>query len=324
MTSPLGTSRDEPLVASEAEQGEFSRTPVEILMTPGSWISAGLLRHVRGQDEHGIERLARRMLKGTLLPYRWARTSHLRRILGPDDWNADAIRRFEAEHLDYQARIVALAFQLEAWGPAWLRERTVLKGEDHLREALSMGRGLLLINEHMDFWYARFALPAFGYPLHTITSRSPIRSLESKMRQIRRRFGVSSAYASRAKTSVQDAFAENRIVSLTYDVLVTPRRGHGVWIPFGHASLLVDRGSAALAVSSGVPVLRSRVRTVGRHRWIIEIEPAASTITASEAGADATPEYLLGAWLGNLYRDISETPTRWYQWSHARVRSRQD
>jgi len=261
--------------------------------------------------------LARRLAPLQLLRKRRLRRANLKDFFGTD-WPPHAEARWRAAHLDYLARLSADGPRHAFITPDEMKQEASLAGEQHLREALRNGRGVVLLSGHFGNWYVTpFLLAAHGYPV-TIVFRSPSVRLRpsSLIMQLAARFNVRFAFiGEEAVAAIRTTLCANAILYVVGDAVVADHSS--AWYPFGNASMRMNRGPMILARRYGATVLHARCELLPQEKSRVIVQPF---LDEESNIRSLNPDELCRRWLGVLYHEVQERPDHWWLWSRQRLR----
>lgn len=151
-----------------------------------------------------------------------------------------------------------------------LRATTEVVGVEHIHEALSHGRGLVLTSTHVGGWEVATAIPAVVVPVPTTVIVNDD-WLAWAIDPYRQRAGVGLLYrrehVMRAASLLRDGEAVLVLGEAAYDA----PRSHAVRFLDGTARL--PAGVAALARLCGSPVVPFTVLPLAPRRWRVVLEP---------------------------------------------------
>ena len=174
------------------------------------------------------------------------------RIAFPDksDTWIENTRLASYEHLGREAAAMLRLSRLDA--PAVIA-RTVIKGWDEVEQALSLGRGLILVTGHYGNWeIAAAAVAARGIPIGAIVRRQGNRMVDERLQQLRRNLGVETIYQGDAPSRVPRILRANGIVGIVGD---QDARRSGIFVPYFGNLASTHRGPALFAMRLGAPVM---------------------------------------------------------------------
>lgn len=153
------------------------------------------------------------------------------------------------EHLGREAAAMLRLSKLDA---AAVIERTVPRGWDQLDDALSLGRGVILVTGHYGNWeIAAATVAARGVPIEAIVRRQGNRMVDERLQQLRRNLGVGTMYQGQAPARVPRVLRANGVVGIVGD---QDARKSGVFVPFFGRPASTHRGPALFALRLGAPV----------------------------------------------------------------------
>lgn len=151
-------------------------------------------------------------------------------------------------------------------------------GEEHLREALSLGRGVLCVTPHLGNWeLGGYVLASKGYPINILTLQEESRYLSRYEERLRMKAGIKTIIIDLkekpnfAILEIIKRLRENEIVAMVADRLY---EGEGMEIEFFGQPTLFPSGPAHLAFDTGAPIVPVFVVLEKRMKyWGIIKEP---------------------------------------------------
>lgn len=265
----------------------------------------------------GVHGFARRVGDlGYVLPVREARVTRANVALCFPELTEHERRRFERESLEEAACMIG------ELGHVWRRpiEEVLglvvdVRGEEHLREAVARGRGVLVAGPHLGAWELLGLWMAARYPLTSLFRKPRVRQLDGLVREARSRSGARllPADVCGIRAACQ-ALRRGECVGVLPDQ--DPGAGWGEFAPFfgipANTSTLVPR--LASRFGSAV-VLAFAERLPGGCGFRVHVRPG--------SGEVASGDFLEGA--RALNRDVERlvrlAPLQ-YLWSYKRFRTR--
>jgi len=173
------------------------------------------------------------------------------RIAFPDannDW-LEKTRLAAYEHLGREA---AAMLRLSKLDEKAVVERTIAFGWDELKEALSLGRGVILVTGHYGNWeIAAAAVASRNVTIGAIVRRQGNRLVDERLQQLRRNLGVETIYQGQAPARVPRLLRSNGVVGIVGD---QDARRSGIFVPFFGRPASTHRGPALFALRLGAPV----------------------------------------------------------------------
>ena len=165
-----------------------------------------------------------------------------------DEWIAKT-RVAAYEHLGREA--VAM-LRLSKLDENAVIERTTPVGWDDLTNALSLGRGLILVTGHYGNWeIAAATVASRGIPIGAIVRRQGNRLVDERLQHLRRKLGVETIYQGQAPSRVPRLLRSNGVVGIVGD---QDARRSGIFVPFFGRPASTYRGPALFALRLGAPV----------------------------------------------------------------------
>jgi KDO2-lipid IV(A) lauroyltransferase len=223
----------------------------------------------------------------------------------------DATMRGAYEHL---GREVAAMLRLSKLAPQDVVERTTTIGWDSVQDALSLGRGVLLVTGHYGNWeIAAAAVASRGIPIAAIVRRQGNRIVDERLQQLRNKLGVETIYQSEAPRRVPRILRSNGVVGIVGD---QDARRTGIFVPFFGRPASTHRGPALFALRLGAPVFSCVARRLPgadvRYEIAGEAVPFTPTGVLDDDVAALTTELA-----ARLEGQIRKAPEQYF-WFHRR------
>ena len=191
-------------------------------------------------------------------------------------------------------------------------------GEEIVKEALTRGKGVLILIAHFGNYdlMGLYASKLFGYPLTIITKTLKNAKLNELWWELRRKAGVTEIPAHKAYRPCVRALQKNGLVGFMLDQnRPTPQV---VFVDFFGKSASTTPGLAFMSAQTGAPVVPVFMRRTPEGRHVLEARPLL------EPPADRKEETLLAftATCTRIIEDeIRQYPSQWL-WFHKRWKSR--
>ncbi len=152
--------------------------------------------------------------------------------------------------------------------------RVTLRGEEHIRSALSGGKGVILATFHSGNWeLAGLTLALRGYPVTTIAGEQLRRGWSDEVKALKERHGIRMISPGSALRLLYEDLRSNRAVVLHVDGDLFSG-GHDV--SFLGNRVKAPRGPAHLSRTLGCPVAFAYCRRTRRNLLEVFIEPPAA------------------------------------------------
>ncbi|TVP55763.1 MAG: hypothetical protein EA351_09870 [Gemmatimonadales bacterium] len=257
------------------------------------WLAGSVLRIRRGTVEENLERAF-------------------------PDWSRD--RRVRAARAAYRhlGREAIVLLRLGAMSPGEVRERSEIRGESLLRDALDEGKGVVLLAGHLGNWeFAGAALAARDVPLDVVGRKQSNPLFDERVREMREGFGMRPIYRHAALRPVLKGVREGRVVALVADQNV---RSGGVFVDFFGIPASAAKGPGVIPLRTGAPVMFMAVtRLPGwRARYRMEISP----IAVAASGDTEADVLRVVAEFHRLLEDAVRRAPEQYFWFHRRWKTR--
>lgn len=180
-------------------------------------------------------------------------------------------------------------FRLPAATRDELSQLVAMEGVEHLDEALSRGKGVLVVTAHLGpYELGGACLTARGYPAYAVTEDlSP--EVYDALAGLRSATGMRLISLRRAIAGTYSALKENAIVLLVADRVIGERT-RALTVPFGSGWRDIPVGPASFAVSTGAPIVVGHVCRAPQSstaRYVVRFDPPLAADTAGDEARDA-------------------------------------
>lgn len=153
------------------------------------------------------------------------------------------------------ARYLVEFFRAAKIDQRFLKECIKVEGEEHLKSALSLGKGVLLVGAHLGNWeLAGMVLSMLGYNISVVAWVHKNRLINNFFLQQRQSKGVKVIPLGSGIRKVFSALKNNELVGLLGDIDYTnPEVGIKVKL-FGKDTI-IPKGPAAFSLKTGCPII---------------------------------------------------------------------
>lgn len=279
-------------------------------------------RHVFRRMAHwGASRGPEWWVRAAPLPFAWAAAAlvpsarraalrNLRRIRGPGSTLRDA-RDVLATFSSYACCLAEVLSNDAARGPRV--PRATILGERFFHDAISAGRGVVLVTAHTAGWESAGPLLARDYALRimlVMEAEADARARELSDRA-RERAGVAIAHVGDPLASLPllRHLRSGGVVALQLDRAPAGMRTRAVRVLDEPG--VVPEGPFQLAQLSGAPVLPVFCAREGFRRYVVQaFEPRTLPRRASEAERDEAAQHVASC----MSRFLRAHPTQWFNW----------
>jgi KDO2-lipid IV(A) lauroyltransferase len=218
-------------------------------------------------------------------------------------------------------RLLTVLLKFSTMSPAQMLARVEFEGEDRVRAAHAVGRGVLLFTGHFGFWEINALVHALEIQPMSVLARpldNPL--LHQLLESVRRRTGNTVIYRRGAIRRVLRALGDNQAVAILIDQHI--QAADAVYVDFFSRPAATTSALAALALRTGAPVVPvfALPRPGGRFRMVYEhaVAPPPSgdpdAIRAfTQRCTDVLEMYVrrypdLWLWMHRRWRDVDGAP----------------
>ena len=190
-----------------------------------------------------------------------------------------------------------------------------LDGWEILQEAVSRGRGVILVTGHLGNWELGGAyIAARGIPVGAIVRRMSNPLFEQYLNDTRRAMGTEVIHDADAVRRAPRALREGKMIAFLADQGVKGLAS--TFVPFFGRPAKTPRGPAVFALRMGLPVVFGAAirQPGGRYRFSFESIPVADT-----GDRDADVDRIVADYTQVLERWVRTAPEQYF-WHHRRWR----
>lgn len=190
-----------------------------------------------------------------------------------------------------------------------------IKGEEHLKNAVSGGKGVIIISAHLGNWEAAslFSPCYLGYPVTVVARNIESGFVNRRMIKFRSRFGNSVIDKEGALPEMMNTLRNGKILALLIDQ--GTKRSEGVELLFFGKKVTVTPAAAMLALRCKSPVIPVFCVREDDRRLTIIIEPPVQLVRTNNLREDLKTN-------AQIMTDIIEKAVRKYPdqwlWLHKR------
>jgi len=194
---------------------------------------------------------------------------NLRRAFGKEALGDAALTRIAREAMMNLGRTAAEIAQMERLDGAELARRVTIEGEDHLRAAQALGRGVLCLSGHFGNWeWMAAALALRGFPIHAVARALDDPSLNVILNAARTRHGTVMLEKRLAAGELVRLLRAGRSIGILVDQ--NTRVEDAVFVDYFGIPAATHKGPAIIALRTGAPVVPIFMTREGdRHRLTI-------------------------------------------------------
>jgi lauroyl/myristoyl acyltransferase len=197
--------------------------------------------------------------------------------------------------------------------PDRVRRMVEWEGIEHIHQARTQGRGVIVVTPHFGNWdIAAAATTALGLPLTAVTENYGSTDLNRRVIESRRRIGIKVVpLGVTAGKAVVNALRHNELVALVCDL--PPREGRSVRVRILGQDAVVPAGPALLALRTGAPVLPFVCRRLEDDRYRVEVQPRIDFRPTGHKDRDVAA--MAQAIMDRFEPTLRANPEQWYLFS---------
>ncbi|MFA6601193.1 MAG: lysophospholipid acyltransferase family protein [Candidatus Omnitrophota bacterium] len=234
---------------------------------------------------------------------------NLERVYGTD-LPAPEKRRILRQSFQNTALSILELFLIKKMKPC-AEQRFTFKGLDHLKAALSRGKGVVLITSHLGSWeYLGFLPYLTGIPCSVIVKNLKNAALDREIDNLRRETSLVPIPKRQAIREALDRLATNEVVAILIDQWAGPE---GLWNDFMGLPTSTTSLPARLAEKTGCALVAAYCLRKGTSRYEIELLPQLP-FPSGEANWEASATARLNE---SLEAHVRKHPEQW-SWAHRR------
>ena len=241
---------------------------------------------------------------------------HLDRVFG-DSGDADATRAMARSVYRQLGRTAVEHARVLSRGTTDVRDRLTVSGEEHIDQARSSGRGVILVTGHFGYWELLGATVAgLGHPITVVAKDLHNPAVNRLVRAGRERLGMAVTTMDSAPAAILRALRRNECVGLLADQDAGPG---GVFVDFLGLPASTYQGPALFALRTGAPIVPCFIIRSGAERHRVRFEAPIEAVPSGDETADIAK--ITQAYTDVLARYVLDYPDHWF-WVHRRWKTR--
>jgi KDO2-lipid IV(A) lauroyltransferase len=207
--------------------------------------------------------------------------------------------------------------RLASLSPDEVLARTEVEGLERFQEAVSAGKGVVMVTGHLGNWeIGGAALAVRGVPIDVVAQRQSNPLFDRLVVETRERLGMRVIPRGRATRQGVRSLREGRVVAFVAD---QDAKGAGAFVPFFGRLASTHRGPAMLALRTGASLFvgLGMLRTpAGGYRGRIE-----EVVVDRGGEVEAVVQQLTAAFTARLEAGVRTAPDQYF-WQHRRWKTR--
>jgi lauroyl/myristoyl acyltransferase len=247
--------------------------------------------------------------------------ANMQMVLGNDARSERDLKKLWIEHQKHVGTTAIESLHFGSMNKEELLDRVHLEGEDILRAALNVGRGVMLFINHIgNVGCIPAALGPRGYDLSITGNAMPRPYLEKRVTRLYEHGGVKRILVGeQLPFKAARIFKRNGIFATFIDYTVVERLNY--WLPFGNAELNTNIGPAILALRSNATILYATCRRLANRGHCLTIHNPEAFVPIGDLTADATEATKRA--IEFISRELQLRPEQWWPWDCAQLRPKQ-
>ncbi|MCM0757982.1 lysophospholipid acyltransferase family protein [Sporomusa sphaeroides DSM 2875] len=236
-------------------------------------------------------------------------TANIKRSLGVDEDRASLLAKASAVRFGPMFMEV---LHMPRLTPENIGNYVKLTGQEHLEDALKLGRGAVLATAHSGNWeLLGAALAMHGFPLVAVVQRQTSHAMDKFINEYRTKAGMHVTYKTGVREMVK-LLCGGKIIGLLMD---QDNRRHGVFVEFFSRPASTPQGAAALGRLNHAPIVPAFITTNsdGTHTAIIHPPVMAEKTADRDHDILVTTQKLTQI----IENHIRQYPQEWF-WLHDR------
>ncbi len=241
---------------------------------------------------------------------------HLQQAMGGER-SPDECRRITLRSFQNLGRTFFEVLNLDRLTRGDLDRLVRFEGEEALKAAASLGRGVIFVTAHIGNWELLGLAVAMRYPLAVVAAPIYDPRMEEIMIHLRAAHGIETLVRNRPGylKRLIAMLRKGGVVGLLID---QDTKTDGVFVPFFHREAYTPSGAASLAYRTGASVVVGFIvrEDRGRHRIIVH-----GPLVLSQTGdTDRDIQDQTARFTKVIEEQIRKTPEQWI-WMHRRWRT---
>ena len=214
-------------------------------------------------------------------------------------------------------RMTAEILKLPRLGKKSLEKMIAVEGEEHLVEALRLGKGALIFTAHLGNWeIASFPIARLA-PLNVVARPLDNPRLESELIRLRNRLGARVIYKQKAAREILQALGRNEVVAILIDQNVLRREA--VFVDFFGREAATTPGLAAFSLRAGSPIIPVFCLPGSRFTYRLRIGEPVRVALSGNVAKDVLK--ITGHCTKMIETEVRQHPDSWL-WFHDRWKTR--
>ena len=220
-------------------------------------------------------------------------------------------------HLKHMGLTLMETPRLLRMSPQQVSEHIRFEGEEHLKAALSQGRGVVVFLSHLGHFSLVIGfLAKRGYDVTVAGAVPPL--VGWRLRKNYSRVGAKLVViGSKGLFPAAETLRRNGLLIVFFDHCMTEK--HSVWAECGLNGMRMHIGPAILALRQRAPALYVSSRRIGECRHVIRADPAVEH--PLDGRLEERAAVLTGRIASTFIAELRERADQWWLWNTAAIRT---
>ncbi len=235
----------------------------------------------------------------------------------PGKFTHTQLERFAKNNFKHIAGIAFEVIWSISWKPEDLSRHFVVKGEEHLKNAMAKKKGVVGLLCHMgNFEFMASAMSLSCFDGHALYRRLDFRPLDRLLKELRERFGSRMIPLRKASKKVVDLLHNGKFVGTLLDQNVDWYKG--VFVNFFGRPACTNNGLAKLVLRTGARVVPIFIRKQ-EQQYIFEFLPELELTKTGDPIKDV--ENVTQVFVSAIESMVRQCPEQYF-WVHNRWKTR--
>lgn len=231
------------------------------------------------------------------------------------DWNSDRIQETVRKNFEHVGISGVEMLRLNLFKPGRdLNRYFLLEGENNLSEALSLGRGAILLTGHLGFWeIGNFILPELGIQADMVAKPMKNPLADRFFTWIRTAYGANILNSRHGGRRILQSLKRGHLVGILLDQHISPPGS--IPTDFFGRKAYTTTAITSLAMKYKVPIVPTFCKRLEDNRYKIWVEPMVILEGEGNEAVAANTQMLTGI----IEEAVREEVSQWF-WMHKRWR----
>lgn len=206
------------------------------------------------------------------------------------------------------AKYLADFFKYTRISEGFIEKMVEIKGEEHIKDALSNGKGAVLLALHIGNWeLGGFVVGSLGYPFNSLVLDHEDQRINKFFKRQREVNGAKTIPLGAAVKQCFRVLRGNELLAIVGDKNYT---GNGVYVDFFGKKALLPKGAAVFSLKTGSPIIVTVMTRKKGNTFQLKMEKPIHPVPTGDMEKDV--KALMGEYIKVFERTIKAHPEQWY------------